>query len=158
MKTIEQIPELVRALYRTVAELQRLFPDRPFTPDGHLVGSLGEVIAAHDYNLQLLPPSTEGYDALTEDGRRVEIKITQGSRVALRNRPDYLLVLKLHADGTAEEVYNGPGGEPWSQCGTMQKNGQRSISLSKLKVLMKTVSEDSKTRKTLEPVGPPDRR
>jgi hypothetical protein len=158
MKTIEQIPELVRALCRTVAELQRLFPERPFTPDGHLVGSLGEVIAAHDYNLRLLPPSTEGYDALTADGRRVEIKITQGTRVALRNSPDHLLVLKLRADGTAEEVYNGPGGEPWSQSGRMQKNGQRPISLSKLKGLMKTVCEENKIKKTLEQDAPPDRR
>jgi len=72
MKSIEQIPALIRKLYCTVAELQKLFPDRPFTPDGHLVGSLGEVIAAHDYNLQLLPPSTEGKDALTEDGKPVD--------------------------------------------------------------------------------------
>jgi hypothetical protein len=158
MKTIEQVPELVRALYRTVAELQRLFPARPFTPDGHLVGSLGEVIAAHDYNLRLLPPSTEGYDALTADGKRVEIKITQGIGVALRNPPDYLLVLKLRADGTAEEVYNGPGGEPWAQSCRMQKNGQRPISLSKLKVLMKSVTEESKVKKKLEQGAPPDRR
>ena len=148
MKTIEHIPGLVRALYLTVAELQRLFPGRPFTPDGHLVGSLGEVIAAHDYNLRLVPPSTEGYDALTADGKRVEIKITQGTRVALRTLPDHLLVLKLFADGTAEEVYNGPGGEPWSQSGKMQKNGQRPISLSKLKDLMKGVSEKNKIRKS----------
>lgn len=151
MKTIEQIPELVRDIYHTVAELQRLFPGRPFTPDGHLMGSLGEVIAAHDYNLRLLPPSTEGYDALTTDGRRVEIKITQVAGVALRNPPDYLIVLKLRGDGTAEEVYNGPGGEPWGQSGKIQKNGQRRISLSKLKTLMKSVSEENKIRKALEP-------
>ena len=158
MKSIEQIPALIRSLYETVAELQKLFPDRPFTPDGHLVGSIGEVIAAHNYNLWLLPPSTEGYDALTADGRRVEIKITQGTGVALRNRPDYLLVLKLRADGTAEEVYNGPGGEPWAQSCRMQKNGQRPISLSKLKGLMKTVCEENKIKKTLEQDAPPDRR
>jgi len=149
MKTTEQIPELVRALYRTVAEFHKLFPDRPFTPDGHLVGSLGEVIVAHDYNLKLLPPSREGYDALTADGKRVEIKITQGTRVALRNRPDYLLVLKLRADGTVEEAYNGPGAEPWAQSCKMQKNGQRPISLGKLKVLMKSVTEESKIKKNL---------
>jgi hypothetical protein len=152
MKTIEQIPELVKALYRTVAELQMLFPGRPFTPDGHLVGSLGEVIAAHDYDLRLLPPSTEGFDALTTDGKRVEIKTTQGTGVALRNPPEHLLVLKLRVDGTAEEVYNGPGNEPWDQSGKMQKNGQRPISLSKLKTLMKSVSEEKQIKKALEPV------
>ena len=147
MKTIEQIPELVIALYEIVEELQRQFPGRPFTPDGHLVGSLGEVIAAYDYDLRLLPPSTEGCDALTTDSKRVEIKTTQGCRIALRNPPDHLLVLKLRADGTVEEVYNGPGNEPWDQSGKMQKNGQRPISLSKLKTLMKSVSEKNKIRK-----------
>jgi hypothetical protein len=150
MKGIDQIPALVRALYRTVAELQTLFPNRPFTPDGHLVGSLGEVIAAHDYNLQLLPPSTEGHDALTEDGKRVEIKITQGMRVALRYEPEHLLVLKLRDEGSTEEVYNGPGHEPWAQSGRMQKNGQRPISLSKLEVLMRTVPKEKRIRKKLE--------
>jgi len=150
MNKIEKIPELVSALYRAVAELQRLFPDRPFTPDGHLVGSIGEVIAAHDYNLRLLRPSTDGHDALTTDGRHVEIKITQGTRVALRKRPDHLLVLKLRKDGATEEVYNGPGGEPWSHSGRMQKNGQRPISLSTLKILMETVSEENKIKKILE--------
>ena len=158
MKSIEQIPGLIRKLYCTVAELQKLFPDRPFTPDGHLVGSLGEVIAAHEYNLQLLPPSTEGNDALTEDGKPVEIKITQGKRVAFRKRPEHLIVLKLHADGATEEVYNGPGQEPWHQSGRMQKNGQRPISLSKLEALMKSVPEEHRIKKKLEQVAPPDRR
>ena len=150
MKGIDQIPALIRALYKIVAELQNLFPDRPFTPDGHLVGSLGEVIAARDYNLRLLSPSTEGHDALSEDGKRVEIKITQGTRVAFRYEPEHLLVLKLHDDGTTDEVFNGPGHEPWSQSGKMQKNGQRLISLSRLKVLMRSVPQDKRIGKKFE--------
>jgi hypothetical protein len=144
---IEKIPKLVVDLYRIVAELQRLFPSRPFTPDGHLVGSLGEVITANIYDLRLQPPSTKGCDALTTDNKRVEIKATQGRGVALRNLPDHLLVLKLKSDGTAEEIYNGPGDEPWAQCCEMQKNGQRSISLNKLKSLMNNVSEENKIKK-----------
>jgi hypothetical protein len=144
-------------LYRIVAELQKLFPDRPFTPDGHLVGSLGEVIAAYYYNLRLLPPSSEGQDAVAENGKPVEIKITQGTRVAFRNPPDHLLVLKLQPDGTADEIYNGPGDEPWRQAGRMQRNGQRPITLSRLKALMKNVSEEDKIRrrsnKLLHPIA-----
>jgi hypothetical protein len=158
MKSIEQVPALIRKLYAIVAELQKLFPDRPFTPDGHLVGSLGEVIAAHDYNLQLLPPSNEGNDALTEDGKHVEIKITQGKRVAFRKKPEHIIVLRLHEDGMTEEVYNGPGQEPWYQSGKMQKNGQRPISLSKLEELMKIVPDEHRIKKKLEQGAPPDPR
>ncbi|WP_155253486.1 DUF6998 domain-containing protein [Bradyrhizobium japonicum] len=40
------LPKPVTDIYRAVAELEALYPGRKFTPDGHLVGSIGEVIAA----------------------------------------------------------------------------------------------------------------
>jgi hypothetical protein len=49
----DRLPELVKELYRTVGELEAMFPGRHFTPDGHLVGSLGEGLVAHHYNLEL---------------------------------------------------------------------------------------------------------
>ena len=93
-----RLPQLVSELYRTVGELEAMFPGRYFTPDGHLVGSLGECLAAYHYGLELLPASSQGADALVE-GVRVEIKATQGSRVALRSCPEHLLVLKLEPRG-----------------------------------------------------------
>lgn len=36
----------VARIYEAVEELQRLHPERKFTPDGHLVGSIVEVVAA----------------------------------------------------------------------------------------------------------------
>ena len=41
-----EVGELLASLYRIVERLEVLFPGRKFTPDGHLVGSIGEVIAA----------------------------------------------------------------------------------------------------------------
>ena len=41
-----EVGELLAFLYRIVDLLEVLFPGRKFTPDGHLVGSIGEVIAA----------------------------------------------------------------------------------------------------------------
>lgn len=131
-----RVPELVGRLYALVAEFETLFKPRKFTPDGHLVGSLGEVIAARRYGLQLLTQSTKGHDARTKDGRLVEIKATQGKSVALRSEPDHLIVLKLDKSGAATEVFNGPGALVWKNCGNMQKNGQRSISVTKLGSLM----------------------
>ena len=45
-KSIHAIPSLVQELYSIVDRLDELFPGRRFTPDGHLVGSIGEVLAA----------------------------------------------------------------------------------------------------------------
>lgn len=47
--------------------------------------------------------------------------------------------LLLKQDGSFEEVYSGPGNVPWEKAGKMQKNGQRPITLKKLRALMETV-------------------
>jgi hypothetical protein len=77
MDGIKQVPQPIRQTYAVVAELEEHFPGRRFTPDGHLVGSIGEVLAAYHYGLTLLPASTGGHDAITEGGRPVQVKVTQ---------------------------------------------------------------------------------
>ena len=133
---IEAVPEIVKRLYELVGELEDHFPGRRFTPDGHLVGSIGEVLAAYHYGLELYSASVATHDACCPCGNHVQIKATQGKMIGLREEPDYLLVLKLNRTGTADEVYNGPGRIPWEQAGTMQRNGQRMITVSKLRRLM----------------------
>jgi len=128
-----QVPQLVQGIYDIVNRLEELFPGRPFTPDGHLVGSIGEVMAAHRYGLELLCCSAECHDAIAPDGRKVQIKATQGKAVALRHEPEHLIVLKLHRNGEMSEIYNGPGDLPWSQSGGKQSNDQRKSPFSGFK-------------------------
>lgn len=135
-EAIDRIPGLIQDIYAIVEKLEDLFPGRRFTPDGHLVGSIGEVLAAHRYGLELLPASAEGHDATTADGRLVQIKATQSKSIALRSEPDLLVVLRIKQDGRATEIYNGPGKPVWDACGKMQKNGQRAISVNKLSKVM----------------------
>ena len=137
--SIAAIPSLVRRLYAVVAELERHFPGRKFTLDGHLVGSIGEVLAAHHYGLDLLPASAPVHDAIASDGRMVQVKATQAKTVALRAEPEHLLVLRLKPDGSFDEVYNGPGSLVWESAGRMQKNGQRPIGVAKLARIMDSV-------------------
>ena len=144
-----KIPQLLKRLYEIVAELESLFPGRKFTPDGHLVGSLGEVIAAHDYDLDLLESSAKTHDA-KKGSKHIQIKATQGKSVAMYDEPEHLLVLRLLKNGTAEEIYNGPGKPAWDNAGARQKNGQKSISLSRLRVLMETMPESQKVKREQE--------
>lgn len=141
LQAVDQVPELVRRLYSLAAEFEALFPGRSFTPDGHLVGSIGEVLAAYRYDLSLHPASTEAHDGIAADGRQVEIKTTQGKAVSLRAAPHHLIVLQLGKHGHVTQIFNGPGVLVWANCGTMQRNGQRRISLSKLRRLMADVTE-----------------
>ena len=137
-----EVPELLATLYGVVDRLESLFPGRKFTPDGHLVGSIGEVIAAHMFGLTLLPGSSPDHDATVGDGRKVQIKLTQGTRgVALRAEPEHLLVLRLSPDRSINVVYNGKGRTPWSNAGKMQKNGQRQISLARLRDIDASVAD-----------------
>ena len=141
MRKTEKLPAIVRNLYSLVESLEGLFPGRHFTPDGHLVGSIGEVLAAHHYGLELLPASAQTHDATAPDGRLVQFKATQVKSIGIREQPKHLLVMKINRNGSFIEIYNGPGDIAWVACGKMQKNGQRGISTKKLAELMNEVPE-----------------
>lgn len=142
----DELQRLVRGLYATVQKLEAMFPGRHFTPDGHMVGSLGECLVADAYGLELLTASNKGHDALTPAGRRVEIKATQGKAVAFRSEPEHAIVIKILPDGTFEEIYNGPGRLVWEQFGgkRLPSNGQFQISLGRLRRLGKSVTEEAR--------------
>ncbi len=135
------LSDKIKELYKITNELENSYPGRKFTIDGHLVGSIGEVIVAEHYGLDLLPNSTETHDAISTEGKYVQIKATQINRIAISSEPDYLIVIKLFSNGSWEEVYNGPGKSVWDNDGKVQKNGQRPISLSKLRSLMSSVEK-----------------
>ena len=148
----EMVAEKIKTLYRVSHELEELFPGRHYTPDGHMIGSIGEALAACCYGLTLFEASAETHDAKAPDGRLVQIKATQIDRVALSSEPDWLLVLQIHLDGTFSEVYevyNGPGKLAWTHCGKMQKNGQRPISLAKLRSLQAEVPEEDRLKRIM---------
>jgi hypothetical protein len=143
-----RFPELIRELYKLVAQLETMFPGRPFTPDGHMVGSLAECFAEYYYGLTLYACSNSGHDAHVEDCK-VEIKATQGNSIGLRSGPDKLLVFRLLKDGSFEEVYNGPGAPVWARFEGKAKpsNGQFHVSLQQLRRLMDTVAQEERLKK-----------
>jgi len=132
-------------LYDAVAELESLYPGRPFTLDGHLVGSIGECLVADAYDLKLMPPSNTGYDATAPDGRQVEIKTTQGKSVAFRSSAEWVIVVKLYR-GEFEEIYNGPGDLVWQQFEGKKRpsNGQYRIGFGVLRKLQNQVPGSQK--------------
>ncbi|KUR73987.1 hypothetical protein [Novosphingobium sp. Fuku2-ISO-50] len=128
------LPHAVRKIYEAVEELSARYPGRPFTPDGHLVGSIGEVIAAEALGLKLYPPSRPGHDAYDDNGD-VQIKLTGGNAISMYATCDRLVFLKIVSPEEAEIAYDGPGNIAWESAGAMAKNGQRRIRLSRLKGL-----------------------
>lgn len=145
---MERFPGILQRLYKIVDELENLFPGRPFTPDGHMIGSIGEALAQYYYGVKLNQPSTPGENGQAE-GRPVEVKTTQRESVAFRSEPKTLLVLKLYSNGDFEEIYNGHGSRVWATINTEKRpsNGQYQVKLKNLRRLMKEVPESEKLKR-----------
>ena len=77
------LSDKIKELYKITNELESSYPGRKFTIDGHLVGSIGEVIVAEHYGLELLRNSTETHDAVSTEGKYIQIKATQINRIAI---------------------------------------------------------------------------
>jgi hypothetical protein len=146
----ERLPKLLKAIYEAVDELEAMFPGRHFTPDGHMIGSLGEALAQYHYRIELSGASAHCHDGVCS-GRQVQIKATQGKRIALSSEPEHLLVLSLHRDGSFTEQYNGPGAPVWKLVANkpLPKNGQHQISLALLRRLMMQVPEEEKLARSV---------
>ena len=144
--------ETLKRLFQIVKQLEEEYAEynRKFTIDGHLIGSIGEVLVTEAFDLALAKGATPVIDAHTKDGtnRTVQIKATQIDRVSFSSKqehekaPDQVIVVSIGKTGDWTLEYNGPGKLIYENLGKPQKNGQSQISLAKLKRLMEQVPAD----------------
>jgi len=139
-----------RQVFQLCAELSKE-SGRPISPDGHLVGGLGEIMAAAEYDLVLAAPSTGGYDAslASDEDVKVEIKATTRTSVTLSGESpgaDRLVALQIDRDtATPTFFYWGPAEPAWvyaKERGS-ELSGQWTISLN---ILRKFNSNDRALR------------
>jgi hypothetical protein len=103
------LKEGLALVFQGIERLKTAFPNRQFTIDGRLVGDIGEVIAALEYEVERDDVSQPNYDGKTADGRKVQVKATLRDRLTFKTTPELMLGFKLYRDGRYEEVFNGPG-------------------------------------------------
>lgn len=96
-------------IFKGIEILQKEFPHRRFTIDGRLVGDIGEIIAATEFDVDLDHISRPGHDGQTSAKRLVQIKATFQDHLTFRSTPELYLGIKLSRDGGREVVFNGPG-------------------------------------------------
>ena len=125
------IRDKVQKMIEIVTERETEFACRHFTLDGHLVGSIGEVMAAYYYGIELYKASTERHDGVV-DNREVQIKITQQDNITINAEPDYLIVLYLTRKGNVYEVYNGSGKLAWMTASKQDSHNNRHTRVNKL--------------------------
>jgi hypothetical protein len=149
--TLDQKMETLRGkiceLYSIVAELQLLFPGLKFTPDGRMVGDIGEAIGETYYGIDRFRCGNPGTDGAV-CGREVQIKTTQGLDVSVKKPKsgDLLLVIKLASDGTWQEKYNGDSERVWKALERQKETraGEKAISLRRLQLLQAEVEENDR--------------
>lgn len=145
---METTREHIKKLYQLVDALNKLHPHRNFTPDGILVGSIGEVLAEYHYGLSPLPPGTTAHDC-SLGSLLIQVKTTQRASIQIGEPCQHLLALKLLPNGTIEEIYNGPGEPVWAlvKHKKLPKNGLYQVGFSKLKKVMATIPEASRLKR-----------
>jgi hypothetical protein len=140
------LKEGLRLVFQGIKHLQKAFPNRAFTIDGRLVGDVGEVIAALEYDVVLHEVSKPTYDGTTPDGRHVQIKATFKDSLTFKTVPEYYLGFKLYPDGSHEEIFNGPGQIILDRYAARKGAGQLLLSfpIAELRKLSKTVAPDKR--------------
>ena len=136
---MDGIKDKVQQLIKIVKELEKDFPGRHFTLDGHLVGSIGEVMASYYYGIELYAASAVAHDGEI-DGKKVQIKITQQEDIVINHEPEYLIALYLNKNGNVYEIYNGPGKAPWDSASKRDSHNNRHMRVNKLMELDQKVS------------------
>ena len=142
------VPEAIALLQAVVERLRSAYPQKRFTLDGRLVGDLGEVLCAGTYDITIVDGIQKYHDAVASDGRRVQIKATMRDSLTFPGDhvPDYYLGIKIHADGTFDEIFNGPGLIAWQAIRNRSKSkyNLHSISNGALRALSATVKPEGR--------------
>src|SRR5260370_8759806 len=90
----QKIEEALAHIFRGIGMLQTEFTNRRFTIDGRLVGDIGEIIAATEFDVTLDEVGRAEHDGKTRYGRLVQVKATFQKELTFRKTPQLYLGFK----------------------------------------------------------------
>jgi hypothetical protein len=135
------VKHIIATIFSAQDALRDLAPGQRWAGMGNLLGDYGEYIALSNYNLKKAPGGADGYDAVTADGLKVQIKANHSSStIGFRGEADLLLVLKVESNAEWGELYYGPF-KPIKEKATYSKrDNKHMIPVAKLQDLAKRKS------------------
>ncbi|MBR0797981.1 hypothetical protein JQ615_21560 [Bradyrhizobium jicamae] len=108
---IEALKGVLASLFASQRTLKSLAPQFKWAGLGNLLGDYGEFVAIEVYGLHPAPRGANGYDAMTSDGKKVQVKANfAASQIGFRGEADLLLCLKIDLTGDWTEIYYGDFG------------------------------------------------
>ena len=107
-RKIEALKGVMASLFASQRTLKALAPEFKWAGLGNLLGDYGELVAITSYKLSKAPSGANGYDAITSEGKTVQIKANYAAnQIGFRGEADLLLCLKIKENGDWEEIYFG---------------------------------------------------
>lgn len=119
----------VAQIYSIANELGRAFDIHTCTPDGHLLGAIGQIAARIAFDLRLGSESDEHNCTWSDGVRKVNVQVRCSGRgsIALRREPEHLIALEISESGRIRLLFNGPGQQVWNTI-KHQKQVQKYVS------------------------------
>ena len=116
----------ISQIYEISNELGRAFNIDKCTPDGHLLGAIGQIAAKIAYGLEFGSEKDEHNCTWSDGSRRINVQVrcTGRNNIALRQEPEHLIALSIFENGAIRLLYNGPGNLVWKRI-QHQKNPQK---------------------------------
>lgn len=127
---------IIATMFSAQNALRELAPEFKWAGMGNVLGDFGEYVCIEKYNLTKAPAGSDGYDALTQDGKTVQIKANHASStIGFRGDAEWLLVIHVSTNGDFEELYFGPFEPVKNASSYSERDNKRTITISKLKKL-----------------------
>jgi len=153
----DELPALIRELCSVSGRLEHAFADQHFLPVHMTFDAPAPAWAAYVYGLTIWELSCYEPNAMTPDGRLVQVLRDYGDYVRYDNAPvsrnsSQLIILRIGRGGNLDkEIYNGPTALAWAHReGGRDENELSTVSLTLLKKLGRRVPKESR----LAPIRP----
>ena len=131
------VKHIVATIFSAQDALRDLAPGQRWAGMWNLLGDYREYIALSNYNLKKAPGGADGYDAVTADGLKVQIKANHSSStIGFRGEADLLLVLKVESNAEWKELYYGPFKPVKEKATYSKRDNEHMIPIAKLQYLV----------------------
>ena len=131
------VKHVVATIFSAQDALRDLAPAQRWAGMWNLLGDYREYIALSNYNLKKAPGGADGYDAVTADGLKVQIKANHSSStIGFRGEADLLLVLKVESNAEWKELYYGPFKPVKEKATYSKRDNEHMIPIAKLQYLV----------------------
>ena len=137
----DKVYKAVKNIFENIKDLKEL--DSSFTWE-NLTGDFGEYIGINEFDLTKADRGTKGYDAVTSNNKKVQIKATRtGNQIKfhLEDEVELLLVLQIFDDATWEVIYYGSFYKAKELKNFSKRSNRYTININKMKKLYKEMGE-----------------